>query len=114
LILLAPIGLALWLGSVVATATLVLPPGLREFPHALGLKFALALALLYGLAFAIAAASRRALGIGVRLLGLFVAVHLAMVMLRPGTNLLWQVTSALFTGIGPLAPLSGRWMLIDV
>ena len=113
-VLLLPVIVALWLGAVIATATLDMPPGLRQFPHALAVKFALALVLLFGLAFAAAAASRRALGIGFRLLGLFVALHVAVIMLSPRTNLIWTVVSALATWPGPFAPLGGRWMLIDV
>ena len=114
LMLLLPIVLALWAGAMVATASLDLPPGLRTFPHALAAKFALSLLLLFGIAFAVAAASSRTLGIALRLLGLFIAVHVAVIMLRPGTNLLWSVVSALGASPGPFAPLGGRWMLIDV
>jgi ABC-type transport system involved in multi-copper enzyme maturation permease subunit len=114
LVLLLPVVLALWLGAGIATASLDLPPGLREFPHALAAKFGLALLLLFGLAFAIAAASRRALGIGMKLIGLFLAVHIAVILLSPKTNLIWTVVTALSTWPGPFAPLGGRWMLIDV
>ncbi len=114
LVLLLPIILALWAGALLATASLDMPPGLRQFPHALAAKFALALVLLFGLAFAAAAASRRALGIGFRVLGLFVAVHLAVILINPKTNLIWTVVTALSTWPGPFAPLGGRWMLIDV
>jgi hypothetical protein len=114
LVLLLPIVLALWVGAMIATGSLDLPSGLRTFPHALAAKFALVLVLLFGIAFAVAAASRRALGISLRVFGLFIALHIAVIMLRPGTNLLWSVVSALGTSPGPLAPLSGRWMLIDV
>lgn len=114
LVLLLPVVLALWIGAVIATASLDMPPGLRQFPHALTAKFALALLLLFGLAFAAAAASRKALGIGFRVLGLFVAVHIAVIMLSPTTNLIWTLVTALSTWPGPFAPLGGRWMLIDV
>lgn len=114
LVLLLPVVLALWIGAVIATASLDMPPGLRQFPHALTAKFALALLLLFGLAFAAAAASRKALGIGFRVLGLFVAVHIAVIMLSPKTNLIWTLVTALSTWPGPFAPLGGRWMLIDV
>ena len=114
LVLLLPVVLALWLGAIIATGSLDLPPGLRQFPHALAAKFGLALLLLFGLAFAVAAASRRALGIGLKLVGLFIAVHIAVILLSPKTNLIWTVVTALSTWPGPLAPLGGRWMLIDV
>jgi hypothetical protein len=114
LVLLLPIVLALWAGALIATASLDMPPGLRQFPHALAMKFALAMLLLFGLTFAAAAASRRALGVGFRLLGVFIAVHIAVILLDPRTNLIWRVVTALATWPGPLAPLGGRWMLIDV
>lgn len=114
LVLLAPIVVALWAGTMVAAASIDLPPGLRTFPHALAAKFALSLLLLFGVAFAVAASSGRTLGIGLRLLGLFIAVHFGVILLRPGFNLIWTVVSALGTSPGPFAPLGGRWMLIDV
>lgn len=114
LALLAPIALALWIGAIIGTVSLDLPPGLRTFPHALAAKFTISLILLFGLAFSLAAASRRALGIGFRVLGLLVAVHFAVIMIRPGTNLISMVVSAMATSPGPFAPLGGRWMLIDV
>jgi ABC-type transport system involved in multi-copper enzyme maturation permease subunit len=114
LALLAPIAMALWLGAIIGAASVDLPPGLRTFPHALAAKFTISLILLFGLAFSFAAASRRALGIGFRLLGLLVAVHFGVIMVRPGINLFSTIVSALATPPGPLAPLGGRWMLIDV
>lgn len=114
LCLLVPIALALWLGAIAATATLDLPAGTRVFPHALALKFALALLLCFGLAFAAAAASARSLGIAFRLLGILLAVHIAVILLKPKTNLLWTLVTALATWPGPFSLLGGRWMLIDV
>ena len=112
--LLVPLVVALWLGALFATTGLDIPTGLRQFPHALALKFALALVLLFGAFFAAAASSSRTRGIGLRVLGLFLAVHIAVILLDPKTNLLWTVVTALTTWPGPLAPLGGRWMLIDV
>lgn len=114
LVLLAPPVIALWLGALLATSSLELPPGLRSFPHALALKFALVLVLLFGFAFGTAAASRRALGIAFRLVALFLAVHVALILLSPRDNLLWTVVTALATWPGPFTLLGGRWMLIDV
>lgn len=114
LVMLAPVIAALWVGALAATASVDIPPGLRIFPHALALKFGLALLLLFGLAFALASASPRTLGVLFRVIGLFLAVHFAVAMLYPKTNLLWTVVTSLATWPGPFAPLSGRWMLIDV
>jgi ABC-type transport system involved in multi-copper enzyme maturation permease subunit len=114
LVMLAPIVVALWAGALIATTALDLPPGLRTFPHELAVKFALSLLLLFGLTFAAASASNRALGVGFRLLGLLIAVHIGVLLLRPGTHLLWKVVTALATYPGPFSPMGGRWMLIDV
>lgn len=114
LVLMIPVVLALWVGAVVATSTLELPPGIRIFPHAIAIKFALSLLVLFGFAFAAAAASGRALGYGLRALGLFLAVHVAVLMLYPRTNLIWSLVGILTSWPGPLTPLGGRWMLIDV
>jgi len=112
--LLLPIVVALWFGALAATLTLDLPTGTRTFAHALALKFALALLLCFGLAFAAAAASARSVGITFRLLGILLAVHIAVVLLKPRTNLLWTLVTALATWPGPFSVLGGRWMLIDV
>ena len=96
-----------------ASHGLDLPPGIRIFPHALALKFALALVLMYGLMFALASASSRTIGIAVRVAGLFLALHVAVILIAPNTNLLWSTLKALATWPGPLAALGGRWMLID-
>ncbi|HEV8599794.1 MAG TPA: hypothetical protein VGQ69_10575 [Gemmatimonadales bacterium] len=114
LALIVPIILSLWLGTVIATTTLNLPPGIRVFPHAITLKFALTLLVLFGFAFAAASASSRMLGYALRGFGLFLAIHIGVLLLRPGTNLIASLVGILITWPGPLAPLGGRWMLIDV
>ena len=113
LVLVLPVIAAMWIGALVATYGLDLPPGIRIFPHALAAKFGLALLLFFGFAFAFASASTRTIGIAVRVLGLFLVVHVAVILLAPQTNLLWITLKALATWPGPLAALGGRWMLID-
>ena len=113
-VLLLPLVAAVWLGALVATIPLDLPPGLRTFPQALAAKFGLGLILLFGIAFAIAATSSKALGIAVRFLGLFLAVHIGVWLVDDKVNLIWKVVTLLATWPGPFAPLGGRWMLIDV
>jgi ABC-type transport system involved in multi-copper enzyme maturation permease subunit len=114
LILLAPIIVSLWLGAIVATIGLDLPPGIRTFPHALAFKYALTLLLMFGFAFALASTSSRTIGVAIRVLGLFLVVHVAVILISPHTNLLWLAAKALATWPGPFAPMGGRWMLIDV
>ncbi|HEY3935611.1 MAG TPA: hypothetical protein VGL65_13450 [Gemmatimonadales bacterium] len=113
LILLAPVAVALWLGAHVATIGLDLPPGVRSYPDAIAAKFAITLLLLFGISFALASASARSIGIAIRIVGLFLAVHVAVILLAPKVNLLWITVRALAVFPGPFAPLGGRWMLID-
>lgn len=115
-VLLAPVVGAVWIGALVATLSIPLPPGLRTFPHLLAVKFALALLTCFAIAFAVAASSARTLGVTVRLTGLFLAAHIAVLLLtnRPQVNLVVTVLQFLMSGPGPLSPLGGRWMLIDV
>ena len=114
LVLLAPIAVCLWIGAMIAAGSLDLPPGLRVFPHALALKFALSLLLLFGLAFAASAASGRVLGYALRVTGLLIAIHIGAVLLNEKTDVIGSLVSALAKWPGPFAPLGGRWMLIDV
>jgi hypothetical protein len=113
-LLLVPLVLAVWIGALAAVLPLDLPSGLRTFPHLLALKYFVTLGMCFAIAFAVAAASTRTLGLAVRALGVFLAVHIAVLLLEPKVNLLWRLTTALATWPGPLSPLGGRWMLIDV
>jgi hypothetical protein len=113
LVMLLPIIVALWAGALVATSGLDLPAGIRIFPTALAVKFALALMVLFAFAFALASASARTIGIAIRVAGLLLAVHVAVILIAPDTNLLWSAMKALATWPGPFAVLAGRWMLID-
>lgn len=113
-VLLMPVALAAWLGALAAVLTLDVPAGLRGFPNLLALKFGLALLVSYGIAFAVAASSRRFLGLAIRVAGVFLAIHLGVWLLFPKVNLLWRLVEALTAWPGPLSPLGGRWMLIDV
>lgn len=113
LVLLIPVVVALWLGAIVASGSIPLPPGIRVFPHQLSLKFAIVLLLMFGFAFALAAASMRTIGIAVRIAGVILAVHVAVLLIAPGMNLIVIGLKALATWPGPLSALAGRWMLID-
>jgi hypothetical protein len=113
LVMLLPVALALWLGAHVATLGLDLPPGIRTYPDAIAAKFAITLLLLFAMCFAFASASTRTIGIAIRLVGLFLAVHVAVILIAPKVNLLWMAVRALAIFPGPFAPLGGRWMLLD-
>jgi hypothetical protein len=114
MVLLLPVIAALWLGTLVAGARIALPPGLHVYPHAIALKFALVLVMLFAIWFAFASASTRTIGIAIRIVGLFFIVHIALsIATNRETNLLWTAVKALSTWPGPFAPLGGRWMLID-
>lgn len=113
LVLMLPVVVCLWIGALIAAHGMPDAPGLRTFSGMIALKFALSVLVLFGIVFALASASARTLGIALRVVGLFLVVHVAVLLLVPGTNLLWDVVSALASAPGPLAPLAGRWMLID-
>jgi ABC-type transport system involved in multi-copper enzyme maturation permease subunit len=112
-LLAAPI-VALWVGSLIATAAASIPPTLRAYPNALALRFALAALVAYGIFFAISAGTARSAGY---VLGAVAVVMALDVLLRAAG---WEVSIGrdvvawLTRTPGPLTVFTGRWMLIDV
>jgi hypothetical protein len=113
LLLAAPI-VALWVGSLIATAAASIPPTLRAYPNALALRFALAAFVAYGLFFAISAGTARTaayvLGAVAVVIALDVLLKAAGVEMSIGSEVMAWLTRA----PGPLTVFTGRWMLIDV
>src|SRR5687767_9768619 len=62
MLLLVP-GLLLWIGSLIASAVVVLPPGLATYPGALALRWILAAFVAYALFFAISSGTARTAGL---------------------------------------------------
>jgi uncharacterized membrane protein len=105
---------ALWAGSLAATAAATVPPTLRVYPNALALRFALAALVSYSVFFAIAAGTARTaafvLGVAASLIGLDVLLQAAGAQVSVSREVwLWLTRVP-----GPLAVFTGRWMLIDV
>src|SRR5688500_18182398 len=67
----API-IALWVGAIVAIASVDIPAGLHAHPTGLAVRFALALVLTYSVFFAISSGTKRTAGILLAVLGSFV------------------------------------------
>jgi hypothetical protein len=107
-------------GSMVATATIALPAGLRAYPLELSARFLFAVLLLYSLLFAMAAGTIRTTVI---VLSAAVAIpffwSLGFELLGPAHPLVqqlpgWeQVYEGALVGFGPFRILAGNWMLFD-
>jgi ABC-type transport system involved in multi-copper enzyme maturation permease subunit len=112
-LLVAPIVL-LWIGSILAAALVTVPPGLRAYPHALGLRFALAVVLSYSLIFAISAGTARTAGYVLSVVGVLLVGQLLFSIAGGEANLVERVFDRMITWPGPFDIFVGRWMLIDV
>jgi hypothetical protein len=102
------------LGTLVAVASVELPAGLRAYPFALTLRFALAAFVAYGAFFAVTAGTNRTAGF---ILAAIAGLILAQVMVSAAgsdVDFLVYVVARLFLWPGPLEIFTGRWMLIDV
>jgi len=104
---------ALWLAALIATAQITLPPALHAYPTGLAVRFALAAALSFSVAFAFGAASQRVLRwIGGTLLAVFV-ISALFAVLGIRAPLEWMA-DWLVRWPGVLDVFTGRWLLIDV
>ena len=104
----------LWVGAMLAATMTNIPPGLHTYPHALALRFALAVLLAYSILFAISSATTRTAGYVITaIVGLFV-LQLLFGLSGSSTNLVGPLFDRLVTLPGPLQIFGGRWMLIDV
>ena len=102
------------LGSLVAVASVELPAGLRAYPFALTLRFALAAFVAYGAFFAITAGTNRTAGFVLAVLGGLVLAQVMVSAAGSDVNFLVYVVARLFLWPGPFEVFTGRWMLIDV
>lgn len=112
-LLLGP-ALALLLGALLATGTVSLPPGLRAYPGALALRFALAMLLSFALFFAIASGTARTAGYVLGGIGGAVALQVLFVLSGVEASPVLWLFQRLTSAGGPLAIFTGPWMLIDV
>jgi hypothetical protein len=102
----------LWIGSLVATASAVIPIGLHAYPTALTLRYLLASFIIYSVMFALVSVPKK--------ISLIVSIAIATVIVA--SMIIQQLTgqpgNALFEWViqwpGFLEVYFGRWMLIDV
>lgn len=112
-LLVAPV-LAVWIGGLVATATVTIPAGLHAYPTMLAARFALATFVAYSLFFAISAGTIRMAGYVLGALAGVVAVEVIANAAGAHLHLLESFLLAIVIWPGPLDVVTGRWMLIDV
>lgn len=114
LALLAMALIAFWAGSLLAATLASIPLGLRAYPTALAVRFALAALVAYAFFFAISSATERTAAIVLAVIGGIAAVH---VLLQAGgveVDLHGWLVGGLIDPASPLHVFTGRWMLIDV
>lgn len=113
-VLLGGISAGVLIGCLVALASVDLPAGLRGYPFALTLRFALAAFVAYGVFFAITAGTNRTAGYILAALGGLVLAQIGVTLAGSEVNFLGHMVERLFLWPGPLEVFTGRWMLIDV
>ena len=105
---------ALLAGSLIATAAIDLPGGVRAYPVALFGRFVLATFTCYAIFFAISIATRRAVFFVFAAIGAVLLGELLFVLAGSNFDLLKTVVTGLTTWPGPFEVLTGRWALFDV
>jgi hypothetical protein len=108
-LLIVPVTVAVGLGCALALGSVDLPASLRTYAVAVTLRFTLAALVGYALMFALAAGTRRT--VGVVLLGVAVILALAEVLATAGFGVLVDV---LVGRLGPFEIFAGPWTLIGV
>jgi hypothetical protein len=113
-LLLMPVVVFLWLGTLLATATSTIPAGLHVYPGAITIRFALALLLGYSLFFALASGTMRTTAIILGIVPVAVIALTQLIVLVGGPNLLavaWHWVADL---PGPFRLLFDPWLLVNV
>ena len=113
LLLLIPAGM-LYIGSLAATSTAVIPLGLHAYPFALAIRFLLASFLAYAIVFALTALPSRTV---ITACGALAALLLldAFSHATPAPLNITEALIAVFVkGLGFMDIFAARWMLIDV
>ncbi len=113
-VLLVPVMVALWIGALVAAAASTIPVGLHAYPTVIGMRFALALAMVYALVFAVASGTEKTLRVGVGIFAAVVVLQIVVALLGFEVNIIEQVLLPLSRWPGPFDILFGDWMLINV
>jgi hypothetical protein len=114
LVLFLGVAVALWLGGLLATVRISLPPLLHAYPGGLALQFSLAGLTAYTVFFGL-------YGLTARMARLLVAAFLLLVIMTAAADLmklrrypLPEVVDVLLSPYSPLGVFRARWMLIDV
>ena len=113
LLLVAPIA-SMWIGALLATASVELPVGLNAYPNALAVRFALAVFVSYSIFFAVSAGTSRTAGYILAVIGGVVIAELLLNAAGAGGQLIDPLLNGVMNWPGPLEVFTGRWMLIDV
>lgn len=112
-LLMAPV-VALWIGALVASASVQLPDGLRTYPTALAGRFCLASLLAYSVFFSISSGTARIAGYVLVVIGGVVVAQILLSTAGVDANPLFGLMNWLTSWPGPFEVFTGRWMLIDV
>ena len=112
-LLLVPV-LLLWAGAMLAGRMAIIPPGLHAYPHALALRFGLAVLLAYSIFFAISSGTTRTAGYVIGVVAGLMVLQLLFLLSGSNTELVGPIFDRLVTLPGPFEVFGGRWMLIDV
>ena len=113
LLLVAPI-LSMWIGALLATASVELQVGLNAYPNSLALRFALAVFLSYSIFFAISSGTSRTAGYILTVIGGVVIAELLLNAVGAPAQLIDPLLNGVLNWPGPLEVFTGRWLLIDV
>ena len=113
LLLVAPIA-AMWIGALLATASVELQVGLNTYPNALAVRFALAVLVSYSIFFAVSSATSRTAGYILTVIGGVIIAELLLNAVGAPAQLIGPLLDGVWNWPGPLDVFSGRWMLIDV
>ncbi|HEY2851077.1 MAG TPA: hypothetical protein VGI97_14450 [Gemmatimonadaceae bacterium] len=105
---------AVWLGGVLAAASVTIPPTLHAYPGGLAVRFYLASLVAYGAAFALQyVAGKNAVRLAVIVLVVIALAEIAAQMIGL-SSILATAWNLLTNWPGPFAVFAARWMLIDV
>jgi hypothetical protein len=113
---------AFWIGALLATSAVEIPEGLRAYPTAVAVRFALTALVLYAILFAMAAGTLRTtvwvlIGLAVLLVsGGFLADFLGQTLVPSlqGVSFMSWILDRALDWPGPFEVITGNWMLFDV
>jgi len=113
LTLTAPV-IALWIGGVVAIASIQIPAGLHSHAAALTIRFALATLVAYATFFAISSGTKRTAGLILSTLAGALILELVGEALNLPLRPFFLFVDFVMNWSGTLGVFNGPWMLIDV